>query len=272
MTTVFEGTIIRRRPWSLPDHLSVCEIGDFVIRNVFNDSAVKVDLISAPDYIIGKRGEGADPQKLMSAAAYADGWWYHTLWVHDGLIDGVRRNDGRAHTDFIFINGTPPGARQARALFQRLTFRNGDGSAMAVLVQPGRYSEFEIDSVVMESTVVQRDVVLKPGVQIDVLRVRNCHGFAVTPREGGVTVGKVEMIDSDVVVRVPGTRIVTLANTPSIGVPTTSNPLAGDMLAVLNTIREGLGALSLRVGELPMTIVDALARRLVTTEPTSTAP
>jgi hypothetical protein len=272
MTTVIEGSIIRRRPWSLSDHLSVCDIGDFVVRGIVNDSAVKVDLISAPDYIIAKRGEGADPQKLMSAAAYPDGWWYHTLWVHDGLIDGVARNDGKSHTDFVYISGSLPGNRQARALLQRLTFRNGDGSAMGVLVQPGRYSEFELDSVVMEPTVAQRDVVLKPGVQIDVLRLRNCHGFAVTPREGGVSVAKVELIDSDVAVRVPGTRLVQLAaQAPFPQTPATDPPTA-DVLAAFNTIREGLGALSLRVSELPVIIVDALARRLATAEPTSTAP
>jgi hypothetical protein len=261
MPTNLQGSILRRRPWSLADHLSVCEIGDFVIRAVFNDSAVKVDLISAADYIIGKRGEGADPQKLMNAAGYPDGWWYHGLWVHDGLIDGVRRNDGKAHTDFVYINGTPPGARQARALLQRLTFRNGDGSAMAVLVQPGRYSEFELDTVVMEASVAQRDVVLKPGVQIDVLRLRNCHGFTVTPREGGVSVAKVELIGSTVDVRVPGARVVRLA-APDSGPTAATSPPTADLLAAINSVREGLGALALRVGNLPEDILNAFARRI----------
>jgi len=265
---VLQGSALRRRPWFLSDHLCVCEIGDFVIRNLFNDSAVKVELVSAPDYIIAKRGEGADPQKLMSAAAYPDGWWYHTLWVHDGLIDGVARNDGKSHTDFVYISGSLPGNRQARALLQRLTFRNGDGSAMGVLVQAGRYSEFELDSVVMEPTVAQRDVVLKPGVQIDVLRLRNCQGFAVTPREGGVSVAKVELIDSDVAVRVPGARIVKLAAasvtpaTASTTAPPAQTPGVPDLLAVVNNIREGLGALALRVGNLPEDTVSALARRI----------
>jgi hypothetical protein len=199
----------------------------------------------------------------MDVGVYPDGWWYQGLYIHDGLIDGVARNDGKSHTDFIYVSGALPGQRQARALLQRLTFRNGDGSAMAVLVQPGRYSEFELDSVVMEPTVAQRDVVLKPGVQIDVLRLRNCHGFTVTPREGGVSVAKVELIDSDVAVRVPGARIVQSPASPVT--PTTApavGPTVADLLAVVNNIREGLGALSLRVGALPRDILDAFAQRI----------
>jgi hypothetical protein len=194
-----DGVGFAYRPWTLNDANADFVLENVTVLNVANDKAFYIPLATEYGYL---RGKGV--KELEDKSKYPDGqgMTFKSVTLRHCTVNGVARKDNAkiqgAHTDGLYINGDPA-IKFAKTdfLLEDFTVRNCDGSCMPILVQnPTRLGTFTLRRVLFEDSVVQKRLVLKRGVEIDVLQFENCGSINISPDDDTVRVGSVYIVNS----------------------------------------------------------------------------
>ena len=217
---------ISRRPWVPSDHLSDLVIENKEIYNIANKQAIYVPPASSVAYLKGKKSEGA----IIDPVKHPYGYWFNSITLRNITVDGVKRTDGQAHTDGIYMCDDPSDltAWIEKILIENYTLKNTDTSCMPFLIQEQfRCKLFHIKNLHFENVGQQR-LVFKPGVKIFTLRIENVsQRLAINAPiiNSGGFISRLEIINSPLVdfkelINI-GTHIFTQADdTPPTPLPT----------------------------------------------------